>query len=294
MVAGRDEIRTHAFASCYQLEPAKRWMDLVDDDRIDLVVVATVSALHGDVVEHALVVGKHVVGVYPLSLALAQAQRLLVLAAQRKRLLHVEHIELLGGLHRLMRSHLPLIGSPSYVNYRTLSAQRPAPMSWKYCPELFGFPFCGALSRVNRLTNLFGKVQSVSCEMQTTRSAVDLNFYTNIVCSGRLLFESGLVAELTYGKGDRTWRTLRAIDVQGRDGSLTFVGNKGALTTNAGETHLEASPRKGLIALDTKGVLDYLSNGIPLYVSAEESFYALRVADALRSAAVHKTTLLLE
>ena len=294
VVASRDKGRTVEFASRYGIDPAEHWIDLVEDTKIDLVVVATVSGLHGDVVEADLKAGKHVVVEYPLSLDLVQAERLLMLAEQRSQLLHVEHVELLGGLHQEIRSHLSLIGCPGYLNYCTLSAQRPAPMNWKYCPELFGFPFCGALSRVNRLTSLFGLVRSVSCELQMTRSVVDSRFYTNVLCSGRLLFTSGLVAELTYGKGDNIWSTKRAFEVHGSDGSLTFVGNKGTLVTRDGETQIEAAPRRGLIALDTQRVMDYLSEGAPLYVSAKESLYALRVGDALRRAAAENTTIVLE
>ncbi|MEL6555340.1 MAG: Gfo/Idh/MocA family oxidoreductase [Cyanobacteria bacterium J06621_11] len=293
-VAGRNRARTAAFADHYGLNPAERWLDLIDDDGIDLVVVATVSALHGEVAEAALKAGKHVVVEYPLSLDLAQAERLLLLARQKKRLLHVEHIELLGGLHQVMRSHLSKIGQPSYVNYRTLTAQHPAPTNWKYAPELFGFPFCGALSRVNRLINLFGRVKAVSCETQQTESAADSSFYTNILCSGRLRFENELVAEVTYGKGDRIWTSQRAIEVHGNRGSLAFVGNQGRLTTDAGSKQIESPPRKGLLALDTTGVLDYLSEGSALYVSAKKSIYALKVGDALKRASEQQTTILVD
>lgn len=292
-VAGRDELRAVEFARRYGIAPTGRWINLVEDDRIDLVVVCTVSALHGDVVESALKVGKHVVVEYPLSLDVAQAERLLKLARQHERLLHVEHVELLGGLHQELRSHLPAIGFPSYLTYRTLRAQRPSPLNWKYSLDLFGFPFCGALSRLSRLIDLFGLVASVSCDTQIAE-ADNSSFYTTILCSGRLRFESGLIAEVTYGKGDQVWTSERTISIHGSDGALSFVGNKGILTTADREVQIKASPRKGLIALDTQGVLDYLSTGEQLYVSAEESLYALQVGDALRRASTHQSVVLME
>ena len=69
----------------------------------------------------ALEADKHVVVEYPLSLDLAQAEALIALADERQRLLHVEHIELLGGLHYATKEHLPRIGTPLYANNRTIN-----------------------------------------------------------------------------------------------------------------------------------------------------------------------------
>lgn len=286
LVAGHENglERVEAFAQAHGLQAVKSWSHLVADDAIDLVVVATASGLHGEVVEAALNAGKHVVVEYPLSLDLRQARRLVELAAARQLLLHVEHIELLGGLHVAMRSHLPYIGVPNYVSYRTLNPQQPAPMKWTYHRELFGFPFCGALSRVHRLTNLLGAVASVSCCTQMLSRAENVDYFKSILSSARLQFESGAIAELTYGKGETLWTYHRDIEMQGSLGAMVFVGNEGKLLTADGERKIAIAPRKGLFVKDTTYVLDHLSNGAPLYVSAAESIYALSVGDALRRA----------
>jgi len=281
---------TLAFADAHGLEATDCWQDLVCDASIDAVVVANVSSLHGAVTEAALRAGKHVVVEYPLSLNIAQAQRLLVLAADCNLLLHVEHIELLGGLHVAMRESLSRIGRPGYVNYRTLNPQHPAPVKWTYRQDLFGFPFCGALSRVHRLTSLFGRVEAVTCCTQIERSETDAAYFKSILSSGRLQFETGVIAELTYGKGENLWGYCREIEVQGSKGALSFWGNKGMLTTAEGEEAIAVTPRRGLFVQDTKRVLDYLTEGTPLYVSAEESVYALKVGDALRRASISGET----
>ncbi|MEM9092878.1 MAG: Gfo/Idh/MocA family oxidoreductase [Cyanobacteria bacterium P01_F01_bin.53] len=284
MVAGRDYNRACNFASRYELQPMSDWAQLVNDTQVDLVVVATVSALHGEVVESALAAGKHVVVEYPLSLDLAQSERLLRLAQLKGVLLHVEHIELLGGLHLSMRSHLSKIGDPYYVNYRTLNPQRPAPKKWTYQEDLFGFPFCGALSRVHRLTNLFGAVKTAECSTYRVRDEVNPVFLSTVVSSGRLQFECGVVAELTYGKGEQLWVACRDVEIYGSSGALVFVRDNGVLTTAAGEQSIDVAPRRGLFVQDTENVLAHLTEGSPLYLSAAESVYALRVADALRQA----------
>ncbi|MGB3291635.1 MAG: Gfo/Idh/MocA family oxidoreductase [Phormidesmis sp.] len=278
---------TAAFAERYGLQAVESWQQLVNDPRIDLVIVANVSSLHGDVVEAALQAGKPVVVEYPLSLDVLQAKRLVELATDKGLLLHVEHIELLGGLHQAMRKHLPDVGVPTYVNYRTLNPQHPAPLKWTYRQDLFGFPFCGALSRVHRLTNLFGQVERVDCCTQIVSREPDSDnsdYFKGILSSARLQFERGLVAELTYGKGENLWARRRDIEIQGEFGALTFVGNAGTLTTAEAVRTITVAPRKGLFVKDTRMVLDHLTDQAPLYVSAAESVYALTVGDALRRA----------
>ena len=280
-VSGRNVDRTRHFAQAYKIRAIDDWRSLVSDDEIDLVVVATVSALHGEVVELALLAGKHVVVEYPLSLDVAQAQQLVNLAERKGLLLHVEHIELLGGLHRAVRESLADIGDVHYVNYRTLNPQNPAPRKWTYNRKLFGFAYCGALSRIQRMTSLFGQVGSVSCCTRYLNDEQD-GWFGGVVSSARLVFETGVVAELTYGKGEGLWMRRRDIEVHGSTGAAFFSGNEGRLITDERSDVIAVAPRKGLFVKDTEAVLSYLTKGSPLYVSAAESVYALRVADALR------------
>lgn len=275
--------RTTQFANQYDLQAIASWQQLITDDSIDLIVVCTVSALHGEVVEAALEAGKHVVVEYPLSFDVQQAERLVKLAAQKQLLLHVEHIELLGGLHLAMRSNLSKVGKPSYVGYRTINPQTPAPKKWTYQKALFGFPFCGALSRVHRLTNLFGRVSQVSCQTRILEDPKAI-YFRQMLSSGRLQFDSGLIAELVYGKGEGLMVYHREIEVQGEQGKLFFDRNEGMLMTAKGTSVIAIKPRRGLFVKDTQGILDNLTEGTPLYVSAAESVYALRVGDALRRA----------
>lgn len=293
-VAGRSAERADWFAKEYGLKAVGDWQSLVEDDEIDLVVVATVSSLHGDVVQAALEANKDVVVEYPLSLDLAQAERLVAIARARQRLLHIEHIELLGGLHQAMKAYLPRIGTPSYANYRTINVVRPAPLKWTYQLDLFGFPFCGALSRVHRMTQLFGSVSSVDCCTRIVRSEKNSDYFSSALSSARLQFKSGLVAELTYGKGDGFWVGRRTVEIQGRLGALVFDRNEGNLVTAEGTESIAVKPRKGLFAKDTQGVLDYLTEGAPLYVNPGESLYALRVGDALRRASESGETVCVE
>lgn len=284
-VVGHDLEKTTQFCSPFGADTCDSWQNLIARSDLDLVIVSNISRDHGDIVEGALLAGKPVVVEYPLSLDLAQAERLVTLARDAGLLLHVEHIELLGGVHQTTKAHLSAVGQPRYVRYCTLNPQRPAPSKWTYQASLFGFPLVGALSRIHRLTNLFGPVEIVACQNFYDGGQAEVDRYTTCFCTAQLQFTSGLIAEVTYGKGESIWISVRRMEVHGSEGGLIFEGDQGRLITASGERPIEVGSRRGLFAKDTTAVLEALTQGTPLYVSPEASLYSLRVADAARRAA---------
>src|ERR687886_1176393 len=282
VVSGHTPEKTQEFAKNYNASAVDSWTDLVVHPEVDLVAICTINLDHGMVARAALNAGKHVVVEYPLSLDPKEAESLIALADAKDKLLHVEHIELLGGMHEALRQFLPQIGSPFYARYVTLSPAHPAPKRWTYHPELFGFPLSAALSRIHRFTDLFGKVASVSSQ---SRFWYDAEYFNACLCTAQLRFASELIAEVTYGKGDTFWHTLRNFEVHGEQGTLLFEGDRGMLIRGEEKTPIEVAGRRGLFAKDTGMVLDHLIEGKPLYVSPAASAYALKVADAARQSA---------
>src|SRR4028119_190293 len=114
-VAGHSPDKTAAFCQGFGAEAAVSWRKLVERDDLDLVIVCTVNRDHGAIVLAALENYKHVVVEYPLSLDVSEAERAIELAAQKQKLLHIEHIELLGGLHQAIKKSLPLVGKVFYT-----------------------------------------------------------------------------------------------------------------------------------------------------------------------------------
>lgn len=287
-VAGNAE-RTQQFSATYGAEALPSWSELIARADIDLVIVATVNCAHGEIVRAALQAGKHVVVEYPLTLNWAEATELTRLAQAQQKLLHVEHIELLSGVHQAVAAALPSIGAPFYVRYTNLNAQHPAPRKWTYSLQQFGFPLMGAVSRIHRLTNWFGPVATVSCQAQFDpdpgSSESPSEFYTACLCSAQLRFVSGLIAEVVYGKGEAIWQSARILEIHGQQGGILVNGEQGVLVQPNQTQPLEMGSRRGLFAKDTAMVLDHLTTSAPLYVSLEDSLYALKVADAARRSA---------
>jgi biliverdin reductase len=282
-IAGHTLENTTAFAKNYQAEALSSWQQLVEREDIDLVVISNVNRDHGTIARAALNHGKHVIVEYPLSLDVVEAEELITLAKAQNKLLHVEHIELLGGLHQSLKQHLAKIGDVFYVRYSTINPQNPAPRKWTYSHELFGFPLIGALSRLHRLMDIFGQVLTVNCHNRFW--GTETEYYQTCFCITQLCFTNGLLAQVVYGKGETLWQAERKFEVHGENGGLIFDGDTGCLIQAGVSTPIQVGTRRGLFAKDTSMVLDNLFYGTPLYVIPEESLYTLKVADAAKRAA---------
>lgn len=284
-VVGNNADKTAEFAQRYGAEVEPTYDALVRRTDIDLVVIATINRDHGAIARAALEAGKHVVVEYPLALAVSEAKDLITLAQAQQKLLHVEHIELLSSIHQAIRSALPQVGTPFYVRYSDLAPKQPAPDKWTYQLDLFGFPLVGALSRLNRLIDLFGAVKTVSCQARYWSRSGAVNAYDTCLCTAQLRFVSGLVADVTYGKGEALWQAERTLVIHGAQGAIALNGDTGTLIQPDQTTPLDLGSRRGLFAQDTTLVLNHLLDGAPLYLSPEVSLYALMVADAARQSA---------
>ncbi|MFM7545980.1 MAG: Gfo/Idh/MocA family protein [Synechococcales cyanobacterium] len=288
-ITGHTPERTDEFAQIYQTESYDHWMDLFTQVELDLVVIANVNQLHGTIAKAALSAGKHVVVEYPLALNWSEARDIVALAHTNRLLLHVEHIELLGGLHQSLLQNLPSVGSVCYIRYATLTPQRPAPRKWNYNQELFGFPYIAALSRIHRLTHTFGEVAEVNCTSHfwsPMGQSLQDSYYGTCLCSLQLQFASGIKADVLYGKGECLWQGDRRMEIHGTEGALLLNGDEGLLLNHGGQQPLRIEGRRGIFAKDTAMVLDYLYDGTPLYVQPQSSLYALQVAEAAHQSAL--------
>lgn len=279
------------FEQSYRAQALDSWVKLIDRAEIDLIIVSSINRDRAEIVRAALQARKNVIAEYPLALNSQQARELIALAEIKNKLLHVEHIELLGGLHRAIRKYLPEIGKVFSARYTTISPKRPAPRNWTYNHQLFGFPLSAALSRIHRFTDLFGEVKSVTCQARFW-DAPESGYYTSCLCEAQLLFSNGLIGNITYGKGEVFVRGYRDFEISGEQGKLIFQGDKGMLIQAESQRSIELETRRGLFAKDTQMVLDCLLKGDPLYVSPDASAYALKVGEAAELSAKTGQTVL--
>ena len=276
-VTGNSPEKIQDFCHNFPITGIDSWQQLVNREELDLIFVCTINRDHGAIAFAALQSGKHVVVEYPLALDFSLAETIIPLAAKKNKLLHVEHIELIGGLHQAMKQHLADIGKVFYARYITIAPQREVRPSWKYHREMFGFPLTAALSRIHRLTDLFGKVETVSCHNRYW-DIPNTDYFKSCLCNAQLRFENKIIADITYGKGDIFWHGHRTFEIHGDQGTLIFEGQKGKLIRDQEIIEIPVVSRRGLFSKDTTMVLDYLTRDKPLYVKPEASLYALKVA----------------
>ncbi|MEM7557168.1 MAG: Gfo/Idh/MocA family oxidoreductase, partial [Cyanobacteria bacterium P01_A01_bin.84] len=267
------------FCATHEVDAVDSWTRLVNLPQLDLIFICTINQGCGAIAKAAILAGKHVVIEYPLDLDAQLAAEVIELAPTKQKLLHVEHIEIIGGLHQALKQHLPAIGKVFHAAYSTIAPQHPVAQSWKYHRAMFGFPLAAALSRVHRLTDLFGKVQNVMSDNCYWHD-VDSDYFTACFCNAQLNFRNGVTARITYGKGDIFWSSDRTFEIYGELGKIIFKGQQGTLILEGTEQEIAVTPRRGLFAQDTKMVLDHLFDQKPLYIQPQASLYALQVANA--------------
>jgi biliverdin reductase len=292
-VTGNTPENTEKFCQSFGINALTSWQQLVNHSDLDLAIIGTINRDHGLIAQAALKSGKHVIIEYPLALDYLVGKDLVELAKKQNKLLHVEHIELLGGVHQALRRYLPEIGEVFYARYATIMPQNPAPRRWTYHQESFGFPLIAALSRLHRFTDLFGPVVSVTCRSRFW-DAPEAGYFRACFCNAQLQFQNGLIADTVYGKGEVFGQGDRSFVLHGDQGTLSFDGEQGQLIRGKEITDLEVGSRRGLFALDTQKVLDHLFNGSPLYVQPEASLYALQVAEAAYQSSKQSKTVFLE
>lgn len=264
-------------------DPATLW----ENAAIDLVFISTINQDHASLVRTALKRNLHVVVEYPLALDLAEARELINLARERRCLLHVEHIELLSGIHQSLRSGLAQVGCVHLVRYSTINAKPPEPGRWTFSPELFGFPLFGAVSRINRLIDLLGPVEQVFCENRYfgLSESDGVHFYRGCLCLANLRFTGGAVGEVVYAKGEGFWRSQMQLELVGSTGALIHDGERLVYLGGEGMRELDPGSKRGLFNRDTLAVLAALRDGEPLYIKPHDTLHALAVAAAAERSA---------
>ena len=111
------------------------------------------------------------------------------------------------------------------------------------------------------------------------------DYYKACLCTAQLQFQNGVVAEAVYGKGEAFWQSENTFTLYGEKGMLIFTPQQGQLIQGETSQTIEVESRRGLFAKDTQIVLEHLLHHTPLYVTASESAYTLKVSDAVRQSA---------
>jgi predicted dehydrogenase len=99
------------------LKTVSEFSSLLEDDKIDAVIIATPAATHYSLVKEALKARKHVLVEKPLALVVEEAEELVKLAQEEKKILMVGHTFLYNPAVRKMKEYIDngLLGKIYYL-----------------------------------------------------------------------------------------------------------------------------------------------------------------------------------
>lgn len=173
---------------------------LLQDEAIDLVVIATPNGSHFDLARQALLAHKHVVVEKPFTTSSAQAQQLIELARGQNRLLSVHHNRRWDGdfltVQRLLGGNL-LGRLVEYESHYDRFRNFPRPNAWREEEgEGSGILFDLGAHLIDQAQVLFGLPQGVTADLRVQREfaqAID-NFDLTLHYDGlKVILKGGML-----------------------------------------------------------------------------------------------------
>ncbi|MDB4899598.1 MAG: hypothetical protein JWN53_1406 [Gemmatimonadetes bacterium] len=245
-VARRDAARAEAFAR--HVGAARwhaDWRDLVRDDEIDAVYVATPVALHAPITSAAAAAGKHVLCEKPMALDVAECDRMIAAAERGGVQLGVAYYRHLYPIVRRIGELLRdgAIGAPVMAQLDAFERFDPPPdhpRAWLLDPAMSGggpmFDF--GCHRIEVLLALFGDVLEVSGMQANALFARAVEDAAVAV----LRFSPGPIGIVTVAHAAAEPRDT--LDIVGSEGSLRAPRLNGAelRITSRGVTRVEQHP----------------------------------------------------
>ncbi|CAO2578950.1 Biliverdin reductase A [Lemmus lemmus] len=185
--------------------------DALCSQEIDVAYICSESASHEDYIRQFLQAGKHVLVEYPMTLSFAAAQELWELAAQKGKVLHEEHLELLMEEFAFLKKEV--MGKELLKGSLHFTA---SPLD----EEKFGFPAFSGISRLTWLVCLFGELSLISATLEDRKEDQYLKMTVQLE---------------TQSKGTLCWieekapglKRNRYLNFQFKSGSLENVPNVG-------------------------------------------------------------------
>lgn len=217
---------------------------------VDAVAVCSPDRTHPILVTEALEAGRHVVCEFPLAGTEAEASKLLDLARERQRVLHVEHIELLGS-------------AAGWWRELDIGAVRCGVVTFESARQDISATD-GGLARLHRILDILGPPEALRVDIRT-----------HAWLSARLRWGEGEVdIEFRSGPG-LSRKTTISLDCAA--GSCRQEDRRVFLD----DAEVTLPPSPPMFTTDQRFATDTILHATPHYLSRSRLLCALRLRDAL-------------
>lgn len=167
---------------------------MLDDDEIDIILVATSNEVHKELSIKALEAGKHVICEKPATISSAELEEIIAVSKKCNRIFTIDQNRRTNRDFVLMRRNIEkgIIGKP-YVIESRVEGSRGIPNGWRTVKQLGGGMMLDwGVHLIDQLMYMYDeKVVNVFCKMFSLQyPEVDDNFWLDMT------FESGLVAHI--------------------------------------------------------------------------------------------------
>lgn len=277
-VMDRDAERATRFSAYHSVPAYRSFEELLEDDRVELVLNLTNPGSHYTVSKACLKAGKHVYSEKPLAMDVAEAEELVSLAEQSSLYLASAPCSLLGetaqtlwkalrenqvGKVRVVYAEMD-DGMVHRMAYRQWKSESGVP--WPYKDEFeVGCTLEHAGYYVTWLVAFFGPAESVtafsSCLIPDKETDVPLDRLAPDFSVACIKFASGVVARLTCGI------------VAPHDHTLRIVGDEGILCTDDCWYYDSPVYIKRMVTIRRKSFISPLKRRYPLVKTSQKFKY---------------------
>lgn len=272
---------------CSSLERAADWapglpafLDMesaLEETVPDAVMVCGSNQTHAAYAAEALEAACHVSVDYPLALSWREAEMLASMAAARRRVLHVEHIDLLTGWMRAVDGVLPEVGEIERVTFQDLSGrQRTGDRDWVF-QRSSGFSMFIHAAVLSRLVWIGGEVVEVSGREQIVGG--DGDWFDRRITELDLTFAGGAEGRVEEAIGLESTTHDAILIVEGREGTIRAEGKKRVWLN---DRVVEVPEVKGLFALDIDCFVQKIARTGKPYVSLDHAMAVMQAAELAR------------
>ncbi|MEJ2635498.1 MAG: oxidoreductase [Calditrichia bacterium] len=299
-----------------QVEVVKDISELLEDEKIDLVVVTTPNRLHYEMAEQALKTGKHVVLEKPFTLTSREGKDLIELARREKRILTVYQNRRWDGDYLTVRKIIKnkWVGDPvEYEAHFDRFKDHVKPDAWKESAE----PGAGILydlgpHLIDQALQLFGRPKTVTADIRIQRSASKADDYFEIVLeygylkatlkAGMLVRENGphfilhgtRGSFIKYGMDPQEAALRKDIPVQNENWGAESEEMWGILNTRIDGLHLRGKIETlpGSYQSFYQNLAEAIAEGEEAAVKPEEALDVIRVIELARQSSTEQRAVL--